>query len=611
MVARPSQSIDAKSKTLTDAEPSEAAPVSQVRIARRELETDSPLESGMHPVLDRIYRSRGVTSADELDLSLGRLLPFSDLSGIDDAVELLRQALAQNKRILFIGDFDADGATSCAVGVRALRAMGASQVSYLVPNRFEFGYGLTPELVAVAAEQQPDILVTVDNGISSHEGVDAANALGIDVLITDHHLPAETLPSAAAIVNPNVAGDVFSSKSIAGVGVIFYVMIALRAKLRAVSWFDPASRAEPNLGELLDFVALGTVADVVSLDRNNRVLVSQGLARIRAGRCHPGIQALLEVGGRELERVTASDLSFAVAPRLNAAGRLDDMALGIECLLSDDAAAAARYAQTLDQLNRERREIEATMRTDAEEILASVLPDESAHVNGLCLFDERWHSGVVGILAGRLKERFNRPTIVFAPDPMGGLKGSARSVKGVHIRDVLDSVASKNPGLIDKFGGHAMAAGVTLAQAKFEAFREAFDAEIANLLDGSTREHLLLSDGALAAPELSCEFAERLRSAGPWGQAFAEPIFDDEFRVQSARRVGSRHIKLRLCVRDGTELDAIAFNALSDDDAEVAVGPFIHAAYRLDVDTFRGNKRLQLIVEHFTSAERPQLRAAR
>ena len=564
----------------------------------------SPIDPNLHPVLNRIYQSRGIISKNALDLSLGQLLGFDTLSGIGTAVELLETALRKEQRFLFIGDFDADGATSCALGVRALRALGAKSVDYLVPNRFEFGYGLTPELVEVAALRAPDVLITVDNGIASHEGVVAANARGMKVLITDHHLPGKTLPPALAIVNPNMVGDTFPSKSIAGVGVIFYVMVALRAHLRSQHWFAVNSRREPNLAVLLDIVALGTVADVVTLDHNNRILVAQGLARIRHARAHPGIRALLEVSGREPEYVSAADLSFAVAPRLNAAGRLDDMSLGIECLLSDDPQEAAHLASRLNELNLERRDIEANMRAEAEQILKT-LSMKAEGPNGLCLFDEHWHPGVIGIVAGRIKERSHRPTIVFAPDPLGGLKGSARSIKEINIRDVLDAIATNHPGMIDKFGGHAMAAGVSLSREKFPAFTKAFDTEVSQMLGGSAHTPLVLSDGALSDEDLTLDFAEQLQAAGPWGQEFEEPIFDDEFQVLHWCRVGDRHLRMRLATADGMALDALAFNSL-EAGTEPEIGPFVHAAYRLEANLFRGKKRLQLIVEHFTSIDFPR-----
>ena len=563
----------------------------------------SPIDTTLHPVLNRIYQARGITSKSALDLSLGQLLGFETLSGIGAVVELLGTALREEQRLLFIGDFDADGATSCALGVRALRALGAKSVDYLVPNRFEFGYGLTPELVEVAALRSPDILITVDNGIASHAGVVAANARGMKVLITDHHLPGKTLPPAQAIVNPNVVGDDFPSKSIAGVGVIFYVMIALRAHLRSQRWFSANSHQEPNLAALLDIVALGTVADVVTLDHNNRILVAQGLARIRRAHTHPGIHALLEVSGREFRHVNAADLSFAVAPRLNAAGRLDDMSLGVECLLSDDPQEAARLAFRLNELNLERRDIEASMHAEAEQVLKT-LPLQADGSSGLCLFDEHWHPGVIGIVAGRIKERSYRPTIVFAPDPLGGLKGSARSIKEINIRDVLDTIATTYPGMIDKFGGHAMAAGVSLSREKFTAFAKAFDIAVDQALGGSAQTPLILSDGALGDEDLTLGFAEQLRVAGPWGQEFEEPIFDDKFRVLHWRQVGKRHLQIRLATANGIALNALAFNFL-EAGQEPEIGRFVHIAYRLEANLFRGKKRLQLIVEHFTSTNSP------
>jgi single-stranded-DNA-specific exonuclease len=547
------------------------------------------------PVLQRVYAARHITSAGELEYTLDRLQTPEQLGGLADAVALLAEAITTGQRLLIVGDFDADGATSCALCMRALRNLGASEVHYLVPNRFEYGYGLTPEIVEVAAQLQPDLIITVDNGISSVAGVDAARAHGIKVLITDHHLAGEQLPQADAIVNPNLPGDTFPSKHLAGVGVAFYLMLALRAELRRRDWFAQQALPEPNLGQLLDLVALGTVADVVPLDHNNRILVQQGLQRIRAGRCVPGIRALLEAGRRSPARCVATDLGFAVGPRLNAAGRLDDMSLGIECLLADSESAARGMAAQLDGLNRERREIEADMQTQALGAIRELHLDAERLPTGLCLFDPDWHQGVIGILAARIKERFYRPVIAFARSDTGELKGSARSVTGLHIRDALDAVAAQHPGLITRFGGHAMAAGLSLDEAKFDAFAAAFDAEVTRVLPEDALENVIYSDGSLSAAELTLDTARVLRDAGPWGQGFPAPLFDGRFAVLEQRVVGENHLKMQLRPVDGTgRIDAIAFNRplLPETCTEA------HMAYRLDVNEFRGVESAQLIVEH-------------
>ena len=503
--------------------------------------------AALHPVLRRVYAARGVARPDELDLSLDRLLPVGTLEGVERAAELLA-AHRDSGRVLVVGDFDADGATGSALLVRALRSLGFAHVDFLVPNRFQFGYGLTPGIVALAAPRRPSLIVTVDNGVSSLEGVEAARSLGIQVLITDHHLPGAKLPAADAIVNPNLAGSSFASPALSGVGVAFYVVVALARALR-----DPQFRP----AELLDLVALGTVADLVPLDRNNRVLVAQGMRRIRAGRCVPGIRALLEAAGRPLERLTAADLGFTVAPRLNAAGRLSDMSVGIHCLLADDETSARALAAQLSRLNEERREIEQRMQVEAAELAARVrFADGGGETLGLCLFDETWHQGVVGLVAGRVKDRLHRPVIAFARSQDGSLRGSARSVAGIHIRDVLDAIAARHPGFIEKFGGHAMAAGMTLPEASFESFRRAFAAEIAARADAEALAGVVLSDGELLAPELSLDTARVLRAAGPWGQGFPEPVFDGSFRVADLRVVGGRHLKLRAADRRGGGLRA-------------------------------------------------------
>ena len=565
-----------------------------MRIVRRPLVTQTL--NGLHPVLARVYAARGIGGADELRHDLNLLLP-PQLKGVDAAVELLIEALAARWHIAIVADFDADGATSCALVVRALRAMGAAQVSYLVPNRFEFGYGLTPAIVDVAARLRPRLLITVDNGIASVDGVAHARALGLRVLITDHHLPGKVLPAADAILNPNQTGCDFPSKHLAGVGVAFYLMVALRTQLRARGWFN-AARPEPTLAALLDLVALGTIADVVRLDRNNRVLVAQGLARINADRACAGIKALLKVAGRAPGRLTAADLAYCAAPRLNAAGRLDDMRLGIDCLLADDIEVARRAAMQLDALNRERREIEADMQAQADAALTDLRLNGAALPRGLALFDERWHQGVIGILAGRVREAHHRPVIAFAAAGDALLKGSARSIPSVHIRDVLDAVATKHPGLIDKFGGHAQAAGLSLARANFAAFARAFDAEVAHWLNGAALDGEIETDGALAPAELCLATAEALDAAGPWGQGFPEPCFDGEFAVVDRRVVGERHVKFVLRGEDShTTFEAMAFRAAPLPGWRECAR--LEAAYRLAVNEYEGLRSLNLILQHW------------
>ena len=566
-----------------------------MRIDPRPLPAVLPFLGELPPLLTRLYAARGVQSEAELDKSLARLIPYQQLKGIDAAVDLLVTALEQRQRILIVGDFDADGATASTVGTLGLRLLGAAHVDYLVPNRFEYGYGLTPEIVAVALQREPQLLITVDNGISSVEGVAAAKAAGLMVLVTDHHLPGAELPAADAIVNPNQQGCEFPSKALAGVGVIFYVLLALRARLRELNWFNP-QRPQPNLAELLDLVALGSVADVVPLDANNRILVHQGLARIRAGRARPGLRAILEVAGRQPERITSTDLGFILGPRLNAAGRLDDMSLGIECLLCEDQALARDMAVELDQLNQDRKAIEQGMQREALAQLKD-LPLEDMPF-GLCLFEADWHQGVIGILASRLKERYHRPTIAFADAGDGVLKGSARSVPGFHIRDALDAVAARHPQLISKFGGHAMAAGLSLPAANFGAFAAAFDAEVRRQLGEDDLTGRLLSDGALSVEEFHLPLAKELRNAGPWGQHFPEPLFHGLFQVVQQRLVGDKHLKLVLKTECGGQtLDGIAFNI----DREIWPNPtvrWVELAYKLDVNEYRGQESVQLMVVH-------------
>jgi single-stranded-DNA-specific exonuclease len=573
----------------------------QKRIRRREIteHTQADLGDQLPELLQRVYRARGVTQEQELQHQLA-LLQRPNFKGLPEAVALLADAVVAQANVLIVGDFDADGATSCALAVLALRAMGLQSVDFLVPNRFEFGYGLTPEIVAVAAAQQPDMIVTVDNGISSIEGVRAARELGIAVVVTDHHLPGNELPEADAIVNANQPGCPFPSKNLAGVGVIFYVMNALRAELRQMGWFEESGIPEPNMASFLDLVALGTVADVVPLDHNNRILVAQGLQRMRAGIARPGIMALLEVAGRSPEKLVASDLGFTVGPRLNAAGRMDDMSLGIQCLLCDSQPLAREMAVALDELNRDRKAIESGMQQEALKMLQKILLDNNDDLPwGLCLYDETWHQGVIGILASRIKDRYHRPVIVFADAGDGLIKGSARSVPGLHIRDALDAVAARHPHLLQKFGGHAMAAGMSLEHKNFGAFAQAFDEEVRRQLSDEDLTALLVSDGELSAQDFTIAIASQLREAGPWGQHFPEPLFDGEFYLIQQRLVGEKHLKMVLSMdAAGKQLvDAIAFNV----DLQLWPNPATTRArlvYRLDVNEFRGKQSVQLMVEY-------------
>jgi single-stranded-DNA-specific exonuclease len=570
-------------------------------ICRRPASAPAASFADLPPLLQRIYAARGVRSAAELDLGLNALHAPSRLAGIDAAAARLQRALEAGERMLVVGDFDADGATSTAMAVAALREFGAAHIDYLVPNRFEYGYGLTPEIVALARERSPALIITVDNGISSVEGVAAANAAGMDVLVTDHHLPGPVLPDAAVIVNPNQPGCEFPSKALAGVGVMFYLLLALRARLRDQDWFDKRGVAEPHLGAYLDLVALGTVADVVPLDQNNRILVEGGLARLRAGRARPGIAALLSVANRDARDVVASDLGFAAGPRLNAAGRLDDMSLGIECLLAEDSQRAMRIAAELDSMNRDRQRIERTMEQEALQALADFQLDAHTAPAALVLHDPRWHQGVVGILASRIKERFHRPVIAFADAGDGTLKGSGRSVPGLHLRDLLDSVAATHPGLITRFGGHAMAAGLSLPAAHFDQFAAAVTAA-AEKLEGVQQDPIIETDGELTAAEFALPLAEALRRAGPWGQLFPEPVFDGEFELLSQRLVGERHLKMLLRVPgESTPLDAIAFSVDLEQWPDAGVER-VRLAYRLDVNQYRGERRLQLMVEQLEPA---------
>ena len=571
----------------------------QKTIRRRSTPQAPAFSSGVHPLLQRIYSARGVTIETELQYQLAQLLK-PNFKGLEDAVNILVDAVVAQARIMIVGDFDADGATSSALAVLALRAMGLASVDFLVPNRFEYGYGLTPEIVAVAAAQQPDVIITVDNGISSIEGVRAARELGIAVIITDHHLPGNELPDADAIVNPNQPGCPFPSKNLAGVGVIFYVMNALRGALKEMGWFAESGIPEPKMANYLDLVALGTVADVVPLDHNNRILVAQGLARMRAGMARPGIVAMLEVAGRQAQRLVASDLGFAIGPRLNAAGRLDDMSLGIQCLLCESQDLAREMAVQLDELNRDRKAIESGMQQEAMTMLQKVLnADENALPWGLCLFDETWHQGVIGILASRIKDRYHRPTIVFADAGDGLIKGSARSIPGLHIRDTLDAVAARHPDLLQKFGGHAMAAGMSLEREKFAAFARAYDDEVRRQLTSDDLQAVVVSDGELSVQEFTLAIAAQLRDAGPWGQHFPEPVFDGEFFLLQQKLVGDKHLKMTLS-QDKTSqqiIDAIAFNIDPTQWPNQQVQR-VRIAYKLDINEFRGNTNLQLLVDY-------------
>ena len=542
-------------------------------------------QQGLHPLLARLYAARGIKDKSELDYELKSLLPPASLTHATDAATLLADAIEADAKMLIIGDYDCDGATATAVGMRALKMLGAD-IDFLLPDRFKLGYGLSPEIVDVAAQQSPDLIITVDNGIASLEGVERARHYGIATLITDHHLPAATLPEADCIVNPNQPGCDFPSKCIAGVGVMFYVMLALRAELRARGWF--AERPEPNFATLLDLVALGTVADVVKLDRNNRILVSQGLKRMRAGQMQPGIAALFKAAGRDPRRATAFDLGFLLGPRLNAAGRLADMRLGVECLITDDASRALQIAQELDTLNRQRREIESGMQEQALELLATLDANDAAP--GIALFDASWHEGVVGILASRIKDKLHRPVFAFAPGEGGIIKGSGRSIAGLHLRDALDLVAKRAPGLLIRFGGHAMAAGATVNAENFEKFKKLFAEVAGELINPADLTRTLETDGTLESGYFSLETA-RLLEGEIWGQGFPSPLFMDDFDVEQQRVLKEKHLKLRLR-KGNTRIDAIQFNFASQP------GHSTRLAYRLAINEYMGVETPQLMVEH-------------
>lgn len=570
----------------------------QTQLRRREVDDSIALPEELSPLLRRLYASRGVKSAGDLERGLKGMLHWRSLTGVEKAVEMLHDAFEKNLCIMVVGDFDADGATSTALSVLSLRAMGCQSVEYLVPNRFEDGYGLSPEVVDQAHARGAQMIMTVDNGISSHEGVDHAHALGIRVLVTDHHLPGEKLPNADAMVNPNLVDCPFPSKSLAGVGVAFYLMLVLCSHLKEKGWFERRGIAVPKIVEFLDLVALGTVADVVPLDANNRILTWQGLSRIRAGVCRPGIKALLEIANRDAAKLVASDLGFALGPRLNAAGRLDDMSVGVALLLSDNLGEARMLANELDALNQTRKEIEQGMQAEALTLCEQLERGRAELPGGLAMYHPEWHQGVVGILASRIKERFHRPVIAFAPAGNGQLKGSGRSIQGLHMRDALERLDTLHPGLMLKFGGHAMAAGLSLEEERFEEFQRHFGELVTEWLDPALLQGEILSDGELSQQEMTLEMAQMLREAGPWGQMFPEPLFDGRFRLLQQRLVGERHLKVMVePVGGGPLLDGIAFNV------DTAIWPDngvreVTLAYRLDINEYRGNRTLQLIIDH-------------
>ena len=564
-------------------------------LRRREAPVFAPWADATHPVLQRVYAARGVLHPQQAESRLARLLSPETLGGLEAATALLADALRTDQRLLVVGDFDCDGATGTAVAVRGLRLLGARHVGFRVPHRLRHGYGLSPELVDDLLELKPDLIVTVDSGIACVRGVDAANAANMRVLITDHHLPGVELPRAAAIVNPNLVGDGFPSKALAGVGVMFYLLLALRRRLREDGWFAQRGVTEPDLSCLLDLVALGTVADMVALDENNRVLVQAGLRRKRAGQLQPGLRALAQVSGRRLDRLSTADLGYALGPRLNAAGRLEDMSLGIACLLVDSEREALELATQLDAINAERRELQQQMLDQAEILVGHWIAEQGSEpASAVCVFDPEWHPGVVGLVASRLKDRLHRPVIAFAPGGEDGLlRGSARSIAGFHIRDALADVAARNPGLMGRFGGHAMAAGLALEPANLDRFTREFATLATERIDAATLRAELWSDGELARSDITRDLAEQLRLAGPWGQGFPEPVFDGEFEVLESRVVGETHLKLRLRHRDGGEpLDAIEFGGWRGERPQSR----LHLAYQLDLDDWRDRRGVQLLI---------------
>jgi single-stranded-DNA-specific exonuclease len=577
-------------------------------IKRRLLSKNIELPDTLHPIIKRLLAARGINNPSELDYRLQNLLPYNSLLGINIAVDLLQETLAQQARILIVADYDVDGASSCVLAIKALQQMGTKKVGFLVPNREKHGYGLTPAIVELALEDDfltntppspnttPDLLITVDNGISSIAGVEAAKKYGMRVLVTDHHLPSNELPKADAIVNPKQQGDTFPSKNLCGVGVIFYVMMALRARLREKGWFNHIGIPEPNLANFLDLVALGTVADVVTLDYNNRILVEQGLRRIRANHCCPGIRALIEVSGRDQNSLVASDLGFYVGPRINAAGRMDDMSYGIACLLSDDNFNAAQHARLLQTFNQERRLEETKMQDKALETLEILEKQENLPL-GLCLLDEKWHQGVIGILAARIKDRLHRPVIIFTYDNDNDIRGSARSVQGVHIRDILDTIASQHPEMINRFGGHAMAAGLTIPRSQFQAFQKTFDQEVRKYLSIEELQGIIYSDGSLSGEDFNLELAQELKTISPWGHHFPEPVFDGKFELLDRRLLKDKHLKMQVRpINGGPNLDVIAFNTVDTDwPPEVSQ---LRLAYKLDINKYRGATNLQLMAQY-------------
>ncbi len=570
--------------------------VMEKKIVRRQFSGEPVQLDDLPPLLQRVFSLRDIKTKDDISRELSQLQPFSLLKNIDAAAARLYQALVNNEKIIIIGDFDADGATSTTLAVQALRAFGSTQVDFLIPNRFDYGYGLTPEIVEVAKTKKPDLIITVDNGISSIAGVKVAREAGIDVLITDHHLVGDHVPEDCIIINPNQDGDNFPSKCIAGVGVIFYVMLALRAKLKQENWFQEQKLACPNMAYFLDLVALGTVADVVPLDKNNRILVFNGLERIRSGAARPGILALIEIAGRKYAKMKASDLGYGIGPRLNAAGRLDDMSRGVECLLSKDYSQAIKLARELDQLNLERRALESQMQEQAFAALDALNLDGQDRI-GVCVYQEDWHQGIIGLVAARVKEKLHRPVVAFAKESETTIKGSARSVSGLHIRDVLDAMAKRYPHLISKFGGHAMAAGLSIETKHFEEFSRAFNEVVSERVTEERLQATVYTDGELDSSYFNLKTAQLLRKAGPWGQGFPEPLFDGSFAVIEQRLVGSHHLKLLLMATDSDYcIDAIAFNVDLDKWPNENCGT-INAAYRLDVNDFRGREKLQLLVE--------------
>ncbi|HIF9109648.1 TPA: single-stranded-DNA-specific exonuclease RecJ [Photobacterium damselae] len=572
-----------------------------IEIKRRPEADISGFSDAIPARLKRIYASRGITHDGELERGAKGLLSYNQLHGMAQAVDLLEQALRNNQRIIIVGDFDADGATSSALSVLAFKMLGCQNVDYLVPNRFDDGYGLSPEVVDQALAKGVEVIMTVDNGVSSLSGVAYAKEKGLTVVVTDHHLPGDILPNADAIVNPNLNECGFPSKALCGVGVAFYLMLALRAQLRATDWFTQQNIPEPNLAELLDLVALGTVADVVALDGNNRILVHQGLQRIRAGRCRPGIQALIEVANRDPQKIVTSDLGFALGPRINAAGRLDDMAFGVELLLCDNIQSARRMATELDGLNQTRKEIEQGMKEEALAICERLKFSANDMPYGLVLFQKDWHQGVIGILASRIKEKFHRPVICFADAGNEQIKGSCRSIPGLHMRDVLDLIDTQNPGMIAKFGGHAMAAGLTIDTKQLDAFSRAFDQEVRNELGEDELKGVLLTDGELEANEFNLDTAEMLRAGGPWGQQFPEPTFDGTFRLLHQKLVGGKHLKMMVePLHGGSVIDAIAFNVDLKRWPDASVQQ-VELVYRLDINEFRGNRSVQLMIEHLAA----------